>query len=332
MLPTLHEGAAPMKSAVRHFLVVAAAAAGFAGNFLAQGIQYDKIEIKTEKVAPNLYMLSGSEGVDPGHPDGAGGRIGVLAGPDGIFMVDSQYLQIGDKVLAAVKRIDPGPIRFLVNTHIHGDHTAGNATFAKLGAVIFAREELREGMARQATATAPAASRDAARLPVVTYGMGEPVRLRMNSETVELIPVRAAHTGGDTIVRFVNADVIMIGDFYRNFGYPFIDTANGGSLKGALDGLELTMKIAGPNTRLVPGHGTYITRTDIVPYRDMMLAVQGRVKELIAQGKTLQETLAAKVTAPYDAKVPGGLLPAGAAGTSADRFVSMVYSQLKGGQ
>src|SRR5262245_1208542 len=316
-----------------HLLLALLAATGWSASAAAQAaIQYDKIEIKTDKLAPNLYMLSGSEGVDPGHPDGAGGRIGVLAGPDGIFMVDSQYLQIGDKVLAAIKRIDPGPIRFLVNTHIHGDHTAGNATFAKLGAVIFAREELRQGMLRPPPANAPASASDPARLPVITYGMGDPVRFRMNGETVELIPVRAAHTGGDTIVRFVNADVIMIGDFYRNFGYPFIDTANGGSLKGALDGLELTMKIAGPNTRLVPGHGTYITRTDIVPYRDMMLAVQGRVKELIAQGKTLQETLAAKVTAPYDAKVPGGLLPAGAAGTSADRFVSMVYSQLKGGQ
>src|SRR4029079_12762044 len=113
----------------------------------AQGIQYDKIEIKTENVAPNLYMLSGSENVDPGHPDGAGGRIGILAGPDGIFMVDSQYLQIGDKVVAAIKRIDPGPIRFLVNTHVHPDHTAGNATFAKLGAVLLAREGLGEGMA-----------------------------------------------------------------------------------------------------------------------------------------------------------------------------------------
>ena len=297
-----------------------------AGTASAQtGIQYDKIEIKTDKLAPNLYMLSGSEGVDPGHPDGAGGRIGVLAGPDGIFMVDSQYLQIGDRVLAAVKRIDSGPIRFLVNTHIHGDHTAGNATFAKLGAVLMAREELRAGMARQ-----PAG--DPARLPMITYGMGDPVRLRMNGETVELIPVRAAHTGGDTIVRFVNADVIMIGDFYRNFGYPFIDTSSGGSLKGALDGLELTMKIAGPTTRLVPGHGTYINRTDIIPYRDMILDVQKRVQQLIAQGKTLQEVLAAKVTSAYDAKVPGGLLPAGAAGTSADRFVTMVYSQLKGGQ
>ena len=152
----------------------------------------------------------------------------------------------------------------------------------------------------------------------------------MNGETVELIPVRAAHTGGDTMIRFVNADVIMVGDFYRNFGYPFIDTGNGGSLKGALEALELTMKIAGPGTRLIPGHGTFINRTDIIPYRDMILAVQAKVQQMIAQGKTQQEVLAAKVTAPYDSKVPGGLLPAGA-GTSADRFVSMVYSQLKGG-
>jgi glyoxylase-like metal-dependent hydrolase (beta-lactamase superfamily II) len=317
----------------RHTTVALLAAALIPSIAWAQGgIQYDKIEIKTDKVAPNLYMLSGSENVDPGHPDGAGGRIGVLAGPDGIFMVDSQYLQIGERVLAAVRRIDPGPIRFLVNTHIHGDHTAGNETFAKLGAVLFSREELREGLARQPATTPPAPPRNPARLPVVTYGMGDPVRFRMNGELVELIPVRAAHTGGDTIVRFVNADVIMIGDFYRNFGYPYIDTNNGGSLKGALEGLELTMKIAGPTTKLIPGHGTYINRTDIIPYRDMMLGVQTKVQQLIAQGKTLPEVLAAKVTAPYDAKVPGGLLPAGTAGTSADRFVSMVYSQLKAGQ
>ena len=151
-----------LKSALAAVLMAIALSAG-AG---AQGIQYDKIEIKTDKLAPNLYMLSGSENVDPGHPDGAGGRIGVLAGPDGIFMVDSQYQQIGDRVLAAVRRIDPGPIRFLVNTHIHGDHTAGNATFAKLGAVLLAREELREGMARQPATTAPAPPRDPARLPV----------------------------------------------------------------------------------------------------------------------------------------------------------------------
>jgi glyoxylase-like metal-dependent hydrolase (beta-lactamase superfamily II) len=322
-----------MHSARRYFMMAASIVA-IATNLLAQGIQYDKIEIKTEKVAPNLYMLSGSENVDPGHPDGAGGRIGVLAGPDGIFMVDAQYLQIGDKVLEAIRKIDPGPIRFLVNTHVHGDHTAGNATFAKLGAVIFAREELREGMARPlASARGNADTRDPRRLPVVTYGMGDPVRLRMNGEIVELIPVRAAHTGGDTMIRFVNADVLMVGDFYRNFGYPFIDVTNGGSLKGALEALEQTMKIAGPNTRIVPGHGTFINKNEMIPYRDMILGVQAKVQELIAQGKTEEEVLAAKVTAPWDAKVPGGLLPANTGGgTTADRFVRMVYSQLKAGR
>jgi len=153
----------------------------------------------------------------------------------------------------------------------------------------------------------------------------------MNGETVELIPVRAAHTSGDTMIRFVNADVIMVGDFYRNFGYPFIDVANGGSLKGALEALELTMKIAGPNTKLIPGHGTYIKRTDLIPYRDMILGVQASVQQLIAQGKTEAEVVAARVTTPYDSRVPGGLLPAGN-GTSADRFVRMVYQQLKEGK
>ena len=153
----------------------------------------------------------------------------------------------------------------------------------------------------------------------------------MNGEVIDLIPVRAAHTAGDTMIRFENANVIMIGDFYRNYGYPFIDTANGGSLKGALEALDALYKMARPDTKLVGGHGTIINRNDLLPYRDMMLAVQRRVQEMIAQGKTQQEVLAAKLTAPYDAKVPGGLLPAGA-GTSADRFVRMVYSQLKGGK
>lgn len=314
--------------------LVIAAAVAVSLSAWAQGIDYAKIEILTEKVAPNLYMLSGSAGADPGHEDAAGGRIGILAGPDGIFMVDAQYAQITDKVAAAIRKISSEPIRFLVNTHVHPDHTAGNANFVKMGALLFAREELREEMlhppARPGAANSAPAG-DPARLPVVTYGMGDPVKLRLNGEIVDLIPVRAAHTGGDTMIRFENADVIMIGDFYRNYGYPFIDTNNGGTLKGALEALDLTMKLAGPNTRLIPGHGTVIHRTDIVPYRDMILDVQAKVQKMIGEGKSEREVLAAKVTAPYDAKVPGGLSPAGA-GTSADRFVSMVYSQLKGGR
>jgi len=312
-------------------LALTTAIFSFTAGVQGQGIDYAKIEILTEKIAPNLYILSGSAGADPAHEDAAGGRIGVLAGPDGIFMVDSQYAQLTDKVLAAIRKISPEPIRFLVNTHVHGDHTAGNANFVKMGALLLAREELREELSRPPANANAAPARDPARLPVVTYGMGDPVKLRLNGEVVDLIPVRAAHTGGDTMIRFENADAIMIGDFYRNYGYPFIDTNNGGTLKGALEALDLTMKLAGPNTKLIPGHGTFINRTDIVPYRDMILAVQAKVQQMINQGKSEQEVLAAKVTAPYDAKVPGGLLPAGS-GTSADRFVAMVYSQLKAGK
>ena len=135
-------------------------------------------------------MLSGSAGLDPGHQDAAGGRIGVLAGPDGIFMVDAQYAQLTDKVVAAIRKISPGPIRFLANTHIHIDHTGGNANFAKMGATLFAREELREEMLHPPTPANgnPAPARDPAAVPVVTYGLGAPVKFHMNGEIVDLIP------------------------------------------------------------------------------------------------------------------------------------------------
>jgi cyclase len=313
-------------------ILAALSAAALSVGARSQVLDYGKIEIITEQIAPNLYMLSGSAGLDPSHEDAAGGRIGVLAGPDGILMVDAQYADLADKVLAAIRRISAAPIRFLVNTHIHRDHTGGNAKFAKLGATIFAREELREGMAGAARSLNgnPVPLSDPAAIPVVTYGLGEPVRFHMNGEIVDLVPIRAAHTGGDTMIRFENANAIMIGDYYRNFGYPFIDINNGGSLRGMLEALDATMKVARPDTRLVPGHGTIIKRTDLIPYRDMIFAIQGKVQQLIAQGRSLQDVLAAHVTAPYDATVPGGLLPAGA-GTSADRFISEVYQELKGG-
>src|SRR5271155_639400 len=155
-----------MKLATQSFLVVSATVA-FSLSIWAQGqgIDYAKIEILTEKIAPNLYLLSGSAGADPGHQDAAGGRIAVLAGPDGIFMVDSQYAQITDKVVAAIRKISSEPIRFLVNTHLHIDHTGGNANFVKMGALLFGREELREEMSRPASSAAgnAAPARDPAR-------------------------------------------------------------------------------------------------------------------------------------------------------------------------
>ncbi len=300
----------------------------------AQGTNFSRIEFTAKQITPNLYMISGSPDVDVNHPDAAGGLVGVLAGPDGIFMVDAQYAQVSEKLLATIRKISPGPIRFMANTHIHGDHTAGNPFFGKMGVVIFAREELREQMVHPPGRLAngnPIPARDPAGYPVITYGMGAPVKFHMNGEVIDLIPVRAAHTAGDTMIRFENANVIMIGDFYRNFGYPFIDRANGGTLNGMLEGCDQLMKVAGPDTTLIPGHGTWIKRTDLVPYADMIKAVRDKVKGLIAQGKTEKEVVAAKVTAPWDAKTAGGLGAAGADLTSADRFVSEVYQELKAG-
>src|SRR5262245_46843147 len=202
-----------MKSA--RFFVLGLALAPLSTSGFAQQMDFDKVQIITERLGPNVYMLTGSAGLDPSHEDAAGGRIGVLAGPDGILMIDSQYVQLADKVLAAIRRISAGPIRALVNTHIHRDHTAGNAYFAKQGAVIFAREELREGMVRLSkmpnASTNPVAN--PAGFPVVTYGMGPPVKIHMNDEIVHFVPIRAAHTGGDTNIKFEKANVLFIGDF-----------------------------------------------------------------------------------------------------------------------
>lgn len=302
----------------------------------AQGIQYDKAEFITEKVGPNVYVLTGSAGTDPGHPEGAGGRVGVLVGPDGVLMVDASYAPLSDKLATAIRKISASPIRFLVDTHEHPDHTGGNPNFARMGAVIFGREEVREDLSKgfppavAAVLGDAASGTDPARLPTVTYGSGSSVKIWLNGETVDLIPVVASHTSGDTLVRFENADVIMIGDFYRNYGYPFVDPAHGGTFKGVVEALDTLTKLSGPNTKLIPGHGTVIGRTDIAPYRDMILDVQAKVQRMINDGKNLKEVLAAKITAGYDARVPGGLapLPAGL-GTSADRFVGTMYAELK---
>jgi cyclase len=315
------------------FAIMVTALMGTAAS--AAGIDYAKTEIITQQLTAHFHVLTGSPGTDPGHPEAAAGRIGVLTGPDGVFMVDAGYQPLTGKVVAAIRKLSSGPIRFLVDTHEHPDHTGGNPDFAKMGALIIARDEVREELAKPLPAAVgdAASGTDPARLPALTLGADAPLTIHFDGETIDLIPLPAAHTGGDLMIRFEKADVIMIGDIYRNYGYPFVDPSHGGSFRGMLKAIDAVMLIAGPNTRLAPGHGTLITRTDLAPYRDMILAVSAGVARMIEQGKTKEQVLAANLTAPYDAQVPGGraALPAGF-GTSADRFVAEIYSELKGGR
>lgn len=272
---------------------------------------FSKIEIKTTKVGNNLYTL-----------EGQGGMIGVLVGPDGVFMVDTQFAPLTPKIVAAVKQLSPLPIKFVVNTHVHGDHTGGNENLAKMGATIFSRDELRAGLANPPAAAngTPGVPAPPAALPLVTYR--GPVTFHMNGETVELTPIPRAHTDGDTLVRFVTADVIMTGDFYRSVGFPNIDRINGGSLNGMVNGLGVVIGMAGPNTKIIPGHGPTVDRTAVMAHRDMILALRDRVQQLVAQGKSQDDVMAAKLTSSYDAQIPQ------AAATS-DRFVGQLYAELK---
>jgi cyclase len=274
-----------------------------------------KTVVKTNKVTDNFYTV-----------DGRGGTIGVLVGPQGTFMVDTQFAPLTDRIVAAIKQISPNPIRFVVNTHVHPDHTGGNANMAKMGATILARDELRDrlmnpnpGANGQPGTPAP----DVA-LPVITFE--NKITFHMDGETVDLIPIRKAHTDGDTMVYFHNADVIMTGDFYRSIGYPNIDRANGGSLEGMLAGLAQIVALAGPNTKIIPGHGPTVDRNAVAAHRDVILGVRNEVAKLMQQGKTADEVVAAHPTATYDANVP----PAAPNGDRlGDRFVGQVYAELK---
>jgi glyoxylase-like metal-dependent hydrolase (beta-lactamase superfamily II) len=271
------------------------------------------VKVTTTKLGGNVYAV-----------DGQGGRMTALVGPDGIFLVDAQFPQVTEKIVAALKEIAPDSrIRLLVNTHVHGDHTGGNENFAKLGATIMAQPNLRARLIKPAPAAngQPTPPAPAAALPVVTYT--QRMTVQMDGEEVQIIPLPPSHTDGDTAVRFPAADVLSTGDVFRSIGFPNIDRANGGTLKGMLESMNTFIELAGPNTKVAPGHGDVTNRAALVAHRDMIIAVRDRIAKQIQEGKTVEQVVASKPTADYDEKT-------GNAMASADRFVQQVYAELKG--
>ena len=272
---------------------------------------FSKVEIKTTQLAPDFWTL-----------EGAGGTISVLAGADGVLLVDSQFAPLTDKLVAAIRRVSDKPIRFLVDTHVHPDHVGGNENFARLGATIFARDQLRYRLEHPNPAPdgSPGKPAPEQALPVVTYNAS--LSIHIDGEDVRLLPVEAAHTDGDTVVSFPRHDILAVGDIYRSVGYPYADLANGGSLAGILEGLSEIVDRAGPTTKIIPGHGPIVSRDAVLAQRDLIVALRGRVQKLVEEGKTLDEIIAAHPTADFDAHVPQGT-PA-----TRDRFVTWVYKEV----
>jgi cyclase len=262
-------------------------------------IDWDKIQITTTDLGNNTYRL-----------EGQGGNITVAVGSDGIIMVDSQFAPLSDKIKSAVKAISPLPIKYLVNTHFHSDHTGGNESFAKDGATVVAHDNIRVRLAAGTTAGLTgrpyAPPRPAEALPKQTY-FGGSFALEVGGRKAQLTYAANAHTDGDTWVYFADANVLATGDTMNNLKrYQNIDFANGGDVRGMIRALENYLKTANDSTKVVVGHGPLAGKADIVEFRDMLVTSRERIEKLFNEGKTEQEVLDLKPLADLDAKWAAG--------------------------
>jgi cyclase len=282
---------------MRAWIVAGIIAGGTAGRAAAQAGE-DTTRIQVVPVAGSVSMLVGR-----------GGNIGVAVGEDAVFLVDDQFAPLTRKIIDAVRTITDKPIKFLLNTHWHGDHTGGNENFGKAGVVIVAHDNVRQRMSveqflarfNQRVPPSPRAA-----LPVITFA--QMVTFHINDDDIHAIHVANAHTDGDVVVHWSKSNVMHLGDTYFNGGYPFIDLGSGGSIDGVIAAVTTALGYANDGTKIIPGHGPLASRADLAAYRDMLVGTRAAVARLVKEGKSSEQAVAAKPLAQWDGKWGNGFI------------------------
>jgi cyclase len=305
-----HTGGSSVRNNVK--LLGSALALLLAAPAFAQQQDFSAVKIETQQLENGLYMLMGS-----------GGNMALSTGPDGAVLVDTEYAPLNAKILAAVKAAGGGAVKYVVNTHWHGDHTGGNEPLGKAGAQIIAHNNVRVRMSSEQNMAAfnqKIPPSPAAALPTVTF----PTRatFHWNGNTVNVVHVNPAHTDGDSIVHFTNANVIHTGDTFVKDQYPFIDVSSNGTVDGIIAATEAVIARSDASTKIIPGHGPLANRSDIQRYHDMVVKVRSNVKALMDQGKSEDDVVAAKPTAEFDAEWGKGFM-------NGDNFARFAYQSLK---
>ena len=268
----------------------------------------DTVQIRAIALARNVYMLTGS-----------GGNIGLAVGDDAVFVVDDQFAPLTPRILAAIATITSKPVRFVVNTHWHFDHTGGNENMGKAGGLIVAHENVRSRMSSEQFIEAlnrrePASPAGA--LPVVTFTDG--MTFHINGDSLVVTHMPHAHTDGDAIVHFTKANVVHTGDTFVSAGLPFVDLSSGGSIHGVIAVAERVYAMSNDQTKIIPGHGPATDRARVKAFREMLVVLRDRMSVQVAAGRTLDEVLAARITADFATEWPNGH----------DRFVRLLYQEM----
>lgn len=288
-----------------------ALAAIAAATPLAAQQDFSKVEIRPEQVAPGVHVLFG-----------AGGNIGVSTGADGTFIIDDQFAPLTEKIRAALAKLSDRPLRFVLNTHWHYDHTGGNENLGKTGALIVAHDNVRVRMSSEqfiASLNQKVPPSPAVALPVVTFDAS--TTFHINGDAIRAIHVPHAHTDGDALVHFTKANVIHMGDTYFASGYPFIDLSSGGSVAGLLAAIDKALALGNDTTRYIPGHGPVGDKAALLRYRAMIADVAAKVRAGIAAKRTVDQVVASKPSAAYDAEWGQSFM-------KPERFVRTLYASL----